>query len=83
MTKTLKSTWVARCGDCRGHRRLTAGTTVEMWNSKPLVRCCGSQMTCKRLKGSVSDHECGSRCLSSKGHVCECSCGGVNHGSAA
>lgn len=30
--------------------------------------------------GSKTRHECGARCLSSKGSTCECSCGGANHG---
>jgi hypothetical protein len=84
MTKTLNSTWIGRCPACRAHARVEAGTTVEMWNGKPAVRCaCGVTMTAKLLKGVVTDHECDARCMSSKGHVCECSCGGANHGKAA
>lgn len=26
------------------------------------------------------DHKCDARCLNAKGHICECSCGGENHG---
>ena len=28
-------------------------------------------------------HKCGARCMAAKGPNCECSCSGVNHGSAA
>lgn len=28
-------------------------------------------------------HECDGRCMSAKGHNCECECGGLNHGVAA
>ena len=29
-----------------------------------------------------SRHKCDSRCQSAKGHNCECSCGGKNHGAS-
>lgn len=85
MTKTLKRTWICRCRACKAHRRVEAGTEVEMWNGKPCVRCeCGAgTMVAKPLQGRVTDHECNARCMASKGHVCECSCGGANHGVAA
>ena len=28
----------------------------------------------------ASNHKCGGRCRSAKGNVCECSCGGAQHG---
>lgn len=34
------------------------------------------------IRGTVTDHECDSRCTSAKGPNCECSCGGANHGAA-
>ncbi len=35
------------------------------------------------VKGTVNpDHKCDSRCTNAKGHNCDCSCGGENHGSA-
>ena len=42
--------------------------------------------SCKRerrgtvVKGRVSEHKCNAKCLASKSGVCECSCGGKNHG---
>jgi hypothetical protein len=33
-----------------------------------------------RLQGSKSEHVCGAKCRNSTGFVCECSCGGANHG---
>lgn len=85
MRKTLKSTWICRCKGCKAHKRIEGGTEVEVWNGKPAVRCnCGAgTMVAKLLQGATSEHECGDRCMSSKGHVCECSCGGANHGVAA
>lgn len=34
----------------------------------------------ERIEGKVSEHVCDARCTSAKGHNCECSCGGANHG---
>ena len=81
----LGRAWILRCPACKSHRRLEASAVVKRWQGKPDVRCdCGRSMTAKPLRGSVSpDHECGARCLGSKGHVCECSCGGANHGTNA
>lgn len=31
-------------------------------------------------KNNPSLHECGPKCVAAKGHLCECSCGGKNHG---
>jgi len=31
-------------------------------------------------KRNPSKHECGPRCMEARGHLCECSCGGRNHG---
>ena len=73
-TKPTGRTWITRCPDCKAHRRLERGELVEWWNNRPAVRCdCGrGVMVAKPLKGFVA-----------KGHVCECSCGGANHGTAA
>lgn len=32
------------------------------------------------FKRGASLHVCDVRCQSARGHVCECSCGGLNHG---
>jgi len=31
-------------------------------------------------KDRPSLHKCDARCMNARGHNCECSCGGVNHG---
>lgn len=41
---------------------------------------CGKRYKATRIKGTKTDTACGQKCLHSKGHVCECSCGGANHG---
>lgn len=82
--RKLKSVWILRCPGCRGHRRLERGTEVRMRNGKPDVRCpCGRSMTAKLLSGRTTDKACDTRCEGAKGHKCECSCGGENHGVSA
>lgn len=47
---------------------------------------CGGRHTIARViqfKSHPSRHACDARCQSAKGHQCECSCGGANHGIAA
>lgn len=45
------------------------------------VACCGKPVDMKPVKGIHNDEiECGAKCRASKGHRCECSCGGKNHG---
>lgn len=81
--KTLRTNWIARCASktCKATKRINAGAKVELWNGKPAIRCeCGSSMIAKLIKGFVTKHECDDRCLAAKGPVCECSCGGANHG---
>lgn len=31
-------------------------------------------------KSNPSRHKCSARCMNATGHVCECECGGKNHG---
>jgi hypothetical protein len=35
------------------------------------------------FKKNPSLHKCDARCLNAKGHNCECSCGGKNHGAGS
>lgn len=45
------------------------------------VECCGAHVLMQAVQGTRNPEiECGAKCRSSKGHVCECSCGGKNHG---
>lgn len=50
----------------------------------PIHICeCGSALCGTRIDGRVVDTcPCDRRCTHAKGHSCECSCGGANHGSA-
>lgn len=44
-------------------------------------RKCGAPRFAKMVRGIVNPHrECNAKCMASHGTVCECSCGGKNHG---
>lgn len=61
----------------------TGGMKIKRWQA-PYTCACGTEITLYPVAGRVvADHECGAKCLNSKGHVCECSCGGENHGKSA
>lgn len=46
-------------------------------------RCCGKARRATAVRGKFSaKHECNAKCLSSHSGVCECSCGGKNHGAS-
>lgn len=82
--EALKRDWILNC-DCGAHMRLDAGATVTKINGRPAVACaCGRVMGPELLKGhTVENVRCGAKCIASKGHVCDCSCGGKNHGRGA
>jgi hypothetical protein len=56
---------------------------VPTMNTVPVRECCGRQVTFRTVVGKLGIHKCDARCETSKGHNCECSCGGANHGRAA
>lgn len=43
---------------------------------------CGRSVVFNRLRGRVTDHKCNVKCLASTSGVCECACGGKNHGAS-
>lgn len=58
---------------------------VQCWNGC-VSRIIGTNETTveiNQIRGTVTDQPCDARCTSAKGHNCECSCGGKNHGSQA
>jgi hypothetical protein len=71
------SIWIQACG---GGRPVEYGGDIEMG----ICRGCGKMMESGVLKGFFKpDHKCDARCMSSRGPLCECACGGANHGRAA
>jgi hypothetical protein len=53
-------------------------------NGACLIPCeCGKRMRIFEVRGKFSaKHVCNAKCLASKSGVCECSCGGKNHGAS-
>jgi len=50
----------------------------------PKTCACGGTYRQRAIKATYRrDVPCDSRCTGAKGHVCECSCSGANHGTAA
>lgn len=44
---------------------------------------CKTTMNRQMIQGRYTETPCDTRCTEAKGHKCECSCGGHNHGRAA
>jgi hypothetical protein len=43
-------------------------------------KCGGFEKVATVYKARVTEHQCNGKCMASKSGVCECSCGGKNHG---
>ena len=59
------------------------GTAYEVHPAgHPVARCeCGRALFLKRVAGKLNRAVvCNAKCHGATGHVCECSCGGKNHG---
>ena len=72
------------CNGPQSSRAETVMTPNVRWvkQSKMYATTCTCTATtyAKIFKISLTDHKCDARCMASKGHICECSCGGKNHG---
>ena len=67
--------WIDSCG----------GGKPTVYGGDPLGVCdsCGHAMTFSSLVARVqADVPCDARCTGARGHSCDCSCGGKNHGIA-
>ena len=76
--RTERSDMIGTVGRPQVDRRLADGTREQA------VTCaCGRHLFFQDVKGTFNaDRECNEKCMGSTGHVCECSCGGKNHGAA-
>lgn len=55
----------------------------EQWNDFRCTTHPKYPIQYKELKGTFNpEHKCDDRCTHAKGHTCDCSCGGANHGIA-
>lgn len=90
-TKTETATrYIVKCKSCK--RAWTFSLLQRQHGGDPsafcfaqvraMGGCCANfKRSCKFVSGKFSAvHTCGSKCLSSTGPACECSCGGKNHG---
>jgi hypothetical protein len=69
--------WIDACG---GGRPTVYGGDVEMG----ICLTCGKMMSFGQLKAHLRPEvKCNAICTGARGHVCDCSCGGKNHGIAA
>lgn len=58
--------------------RMPHRSVREIWPAA--IECCGKPLSRTPVKGVRNDTPCDDRCTEAKGHKCECSCGGKNHG---
>jgi hypothetical protein len=76
-------------GSKGGHARSAVDASGRSWydpdGSGYWVRCdCGKCLRARPVVGKLNPGiKCNSRCEGATGHVCECSCGGKNHGASA
>ncbi len=83
MTTTAKRTVTDQAvAKCRaGH--FVRGTWDDAGRHGGWIYCpCGHRGIAKGLEVKVTEGKCGGRCQGSIGPVCDCSCGGENHGRA-
>lgn len=64
---------------------LRTGAVYTHANGSLVLDCrkCGGARYANPVRGKFSaKHVCSAKCISSTGTICECSCGGKNHGGA-
>lgn len=72
--------WRIIGGKRDGHQSRLAAVWNGHWQIDIACPHCAAVMMVQAVAGVHSAHECGPKCLASKGPRCECSCGGLNHG---
>ena len=90
----IEQKWLGRCVTCK-HMYRADNCNQQSCNycsrvyflrslSTGALYTCGhaGSIQWSRIKGTFSDHKCDVRCTHAIRHVCNCSCGGANHGSA-
>lgn len=91
MLQTINQAYLGRCSCCKSVYRVEnrSDMTLRCERCSPVSFYGGkvyhghrAHIIWKRIEGYFSDHKCDVRCTHAKGHKCECSCGGKNHGSA-
>lgn len=70
----VRSTTTYGLTGMKTHRR------ERILEGRDFVECCGVIVAQRRIEGHRNETPCDARCTEAKGHKCECSCGGSNHG---
>lgn len=86
--KSCKHVWAReyhKCHTARGkyelHRIENGKVYRYNWASDNKCPECGSvEVSTNEVVAVLTEHVCGAKCMSAKGHICECSCNGENHG---
>ena len=68
--------------ETRVFRRIPGGLEVQGYDRFHAPCLCGRSVEFKMVRGVVTAHKCNAKCLASTSGVCECSCGGKNHGAS-
>lgn len=76
----LAGTFIGGCKHCKKPVRSEGAVDFHSSMNVHAACACGQWVKVERLRGRVTDHKCGGKCRASKGPVCECACGGANHG---
>lgn len=73
--------WKSTTYDRRFTRNGVALPLALVGGEVPPVRCaCGAWTYGRQIRARLSEHKCDARCTGARGHDCECSCNGANHG---
>lgn len=56
------------------------GREISLGYDHECPKCKAHKTTSNAVVGTQTETKCDARCTSAKGHNCECSCGGKNHG---
>lgn len=73
--------YLARCKPCNA---VTHAPTAHALGNETVLFCarCGAmRYAYPVIVTGVTDTACGAKCRGARGPACDCSCGGVNHGS--
>ena len=73
--------FVATCKGCKTYVKVEREPRAIYSYFGDTCRECGRGIEMIQVMGSRdASKPCDGRCLNAKGHDCECSCGGANHG---
>lgn len=77
--ETTTARFTGKCKGCRkGHSTLALADGLDMARS---TKCeCGKRVRLEKVLGGSSVKQCNALCQNSTGFLCDCSCGGLNHG---